>query len=316
MNDAIRMKMLQKPSKRADVVFDSDTYNEIDDQYALAYLVRSSEKLCVKAIYAAPFYKGAPPFARKGVSRSSSPGDGMEKSYLEILKILGLLGAEELKQSVLKGSDRYLPSEAEPVLSPAAEDLAERAMAYSPEDPLYVVAIGAITNIASALLINPEIRDRIVVIWLGGHAHDWPDTLEFNMSQDIAAGRVVFGSGVPLVQLPCRGVVSAFTLSEPELDTWMAGKNRLCDYLVQSTKKYAEERGLPACWKKPIWDVTAVAWLLSEEFMQDRYEPTPIPTYDYHYAFDKSRPLMKYVYHINTEKLMEDLLNKLTKAGK
>ena len=236
----------------------------------------------------------------------------MEKSYAEILRILTLLGAEELKQSVYRGSARYLPSETEAVVSPAAEDLAERAMAYSSENPLYVIAIGAITNIASAILLNPGICERIVVIWLGGHSHDWPDTLEFNMAQDVAAARVVFGSGVPLVQLPCKGVVSAFTLSAPELDCWMAGKNALCDYLVHRTKDYASSKSDLLPWKKPIWDVTAVGWLVDEDFMLDRYEPTPIPTYDYHYAFDKSRPLMKYVYYINTEKLMKDMLDKLS----
>ena len=56
-----------------------------------------------------------------------------------------------------------------------------------------MVSIGAITNIASAILMNPEIVNRMVVVWLGGHALSWPDTEEFNMVQDIAAARIVFG---------------------------------------------------------------------------------------------------------------------------
>ena len=51
-----------------------------------------------------------------------------------------------------------MPSETEPVISDAAKDLAERAMDYSEENPLYVIAIGAITNVSSALLMNPEIK--------------------------------------------------------------------------------------------------------------------------------------------------------------
>ena len=47
---------LQRPSGIADVVLDTDAYNEIDDQYALAYLVRSTESCRVRAITAAPFY--------------------------------------------------------------------------------------------------------------------------------------------------------------------------------------------------------------------------------------------------------------------
>ena len=81
---------------------------------------------------------------------------------------------------------------------------------------LYVIAIGAITNVSSALIMNPAIRDRIVLIWLGGHALNWPNNKEFNLYQDVAGARIVFGCCVPLVQLPCMGVVSAFTTSGPE----------------------------------------------------------------------------------------------------
>ena len=80
-----------------------------------------------------------------------------------------------------------------------------RVRGYSPEAPLYVVAIGALTNIASALLLEPAIAQRITLVWLGGNAWDWPDNQEFNAFQDVAADRVVFGSGAAVVQLPCQG---------------------------------------------------------------------------------------------------------------
>ncbi len=47
------------------------------------------------------------------------------------------------------GSDRYLPDEHTPVRSEAASDLVQPAAGYTPENPLYVVSIGAITNIAA-----------------------------------------------------------------------------------------------------------------------------------------------------------------------
>ena len=47
----------QKPKGKVDVVIDTDTYNEIDDQFAVAYLIKSDEKLNLKAIYAAPSNK-------------------------------------------------------------------------------------------------------------------------------------------------------------------------------------------------------------------------------------------------------------------
>ena len=170
---------LSVPTGKIDAVLDTDTYNEIDDQFALAYMLASEDKIRLKAIYAAPFFN----------DNSSSPADGMEKSYQEIHKILDLAEKPEMKTVVFRGSDRYLPDESTPVPSDAARHLVDLAMTYPEESPLYVVAIGAITNVASALLLRPEIRDHMVVVWLGGHSLHSDDTGEFNMIQDVAAAR-------------------------------------------------------------------------------------------------------------------------------
>ena len=295
------LKKLEKPKGKIDVVLDTDAYNEIDDQFALAYLLRSKEKLNTRAIYAAPFYN----------EKSDSPADGMEKSYQEILHMLRLIGEQELTSHVYKGSEKYLPDEKTPVFSRAAEHLTQLAMQYSAENPLYVIAIGAITNIASALLMKPEIQDRIVLVWLGGNAHHYPHNIEFNCYQDVAAARVVFGCGAALVQLPCQGVVSAFTTCAGELEMFLRGKNELCDYLVD----IAENEGSQSpyrTWTRVIWDVTAVAWLLDGDFMLDKLVPSPIPQYDNHYSFDSNRHFIRYVYQINRDALYEDLFQKLT----
>ena len=244
-------------------------------------------------------------------ANSISPADGMEKSYNEILKLLDL--AEE-KVDVFKGSDSFLKNETTPVVSAAAKDLAERVKNYSPSNPLYIVAIGAITNIASAILLNPEVAENTVVVWLGGHALHYHDTKEFNMYQDVAAARVIAQSGVPYVMLPCCGVVSSFTISEPELTAWFIGQNKLADYLARNTIEEAKKYATTKVWTRCIWDVTAVAWLLNdnERFMKSRIVPTPIPTYDNYYAVNNNGLPMRYVYYIERDTLMNDLINKLT----
>lgn len=300
MTEEQRIKNLSVPTGKIDVILDTDPCNEIDDQFAIAYLLKNKERLNTKAFYAAPFSNGS----------SIGPEDGMEKSYNEILKLLKMMN-EEI--SVFKGSRTYLKDEKTPVLSPAVSDLVERARQYSPEHPLYVVAIGAITNIASAILIDPSIIENIVVVWLGGHALHYHDTKEFNMSQDVAAARVVMGSGVPFVQLPCEGVVSEFRLSKPELEYWLKGKNELAEYLATNTIDHAESyaKGIP--WTRVIWDVTAVAWLLNDDsqFMDWRIIPTPMPTYDGSYGVNDKGAHMVYVYHIRRDWLMNDVLKKL-----
>ena len=297
------LKRLEKPVGIVDAVLDTDTYNEIDDQYALAYMLKSDEKIRVKAIYAAPFTN----------CKSEGPKDGMEKSYEEIRHVLKLMGREDMYDHVYRGSGEYLPDEQTPVISDAARDLAERAMQYTTEHPLYVVAIAAITNVASAILLNPEIIDRIVLVWLGGNALDWPNNKEYNLYQDIAGARIVFGCKVPLVQLPCMGVVSAFTVSGPELEEHLRGKNPLCDYLVDFTEEEAAACGAGKTWSRPIWDVTAVGWLMDQELMNDRIEYAPFPEYDDRYSIRKEGHFYRYVYYINRDNLLEDLVKKLTK---
>ena len=301
MTNEQRTKNLSVPQRCVDVVLDTDAFNEIDDQFAISYLLKSKEKLNTKAIYAAPFLN----------KKAASPKDGMEKSYAEIFKLLSLL---EEKVDVFGGSEKFLDHENKPVISPAAQDLAERVKQYSPQNPLYIVEIGAITNIASAILLNPEVTQNSVVIWLGGNALHYHHTKEFNMYQDVAAARVVMQSGVPLVQLPCTGVVSNFRVSKPELEFWLKGKNALADYLAENTIKEADSYARGTAWTRVIWDVTAVAWLLNdaERFMESRIIPTPVPTYDNFYATDFNGYPMRYVYHIKRDALMTDLFRKLT----
>ena len=133
------------------------------------------------------------------------------------------------------------------------------------------------------------------------------------MFQDVAAARVVMKSGVPFVQLPCIGVVSAFTVSRPELEYWLCDKNPLADYLARNTIEAAERYAAGKPWTRCIWDVTAVAWLLNDSgrFMDSRLVSTPIPTYDNLYSDNPNGDLMRYVYHIKRDVLMADLLAKL-----
>ena len=296
-----RVKNLSVPTGYFDVVLDTDACNEVDDQYAISYLLRATDRCSVKALYAAPYFN----------NRSSSPADGMEKSYRELFRLQELLGTS---YPTFQGSPDYLPDEKTPVISDAAQDLAARAREYSPEKPLYVVAIGAITNVASAILLEPLVAENTVLVWLGGHAYHYHDTAEFNMMQDVAAARVVFSSGIPLVQLPCYGVVSEFRISKPELEYWLIGKNPLADYLARTTVEHADAYAAGKPWTRVIWDVCAVAWLFNVDdvFMRSRIVTAPLPTYE---NTDEENPNgypIRYVYFIRRDALMQDLIHKIT----
>lgn len=299
-------KNLSMPDGKIDAVLDTDAFNETDDQYAIAYMLKSKEKINVRALYAAPFDN----------TNSDSPNDGMEKSYNEIIHILELMGKDEMKKNVFKGAKGFLENEQKPQASSAVEHLTNLALTYTSDNPLYVVSIGAITNVASAILTKPEIVNNIVVVWLGGHSREYKDTNEFNLNEDVAAARVVFSSGAPVVQLPCFGVVSNFTISNQELDCWFKGKNALCDYLVKKTNQEVAKWIDTDCdWTRILWDVTTIGWLLNDDdrFMYGRIIPIKVPTYERVYSKEESKDLMHYVYYIKRDELMRDMIEKLTK---
>ncbi len=299
------MKNLTPPTGMVDVVLDTDTYNEIDDQFAISYMIRSTDRLNVKGICAAPFLN----------PKSVSPEDGMEKSYDEIFKVLKLAEREDLNSVVYKGSRTYLQDEETPVESEAADFMANLANEYSPEKPLYIVAIGAITNVASAILKNPAMKENCVIVWLGGDSLEFPNPCrEFNMGQDITSGRVIHKCGVPYIQLPAGSVTEQLRTTKYELEYWLKGKNPLADYLAQNTIDEAESYAAGKPWSRVIWDIAGIAWLLNDNdrFMKGRVIRNTIPTYDGYFIVDGGDHFMHYVYHINRDAIYEDLFQKLT----
>lgn len=298
-------KNLEVPNRKIDVVLDTDTFNEVDDLYAITYLLSYHEKMNTRALYAAPFSN----------LRSISPGDGMEKSYQEILKLMDILKREDMKEKTFRGSGEWMVNEKTPVDSAAARHLASLAMNYTQENPLYVIVIGATTNVASALLMNPQIAERMVIVFQGMNALHWPSPWEFNLCQDMNASRVMFDSGAPIVILPAYGVVSHFTISGLELGYWLKGKNAICDYLVNITmdeaEHYDDSCDADKIWTRIIWDVTSIAWmagLIEESYLI----PTPIPEDEKPYGYDENRRPARYVYYINRDKIMNDLVKRLT----
>ncbi|MDI4648627.1 nucleoside hydrolase [Cohnella hashimotonis] len=295
-----RVSRLSHPGRKVSIVMDTDTYNEIDDQFALIYALNSPEAVEVEAVHAAPFHN----------TMSDGPEDGMEKSYREILKIRSLAGRETLP--VFKGSRTYLPGPDVPVESEAARDLINRAMAREENDPLYVVAIGAITNVASALLLEPALADRIVLVWLGGHAFHWQNTREFNLEQDVHASRVVLDSGVPLVLLPCMGVVSHLTTTLSELREHVRDKGPLGQYLYETFLGCMDDHTGRS---RVIWDLSAVAWLVRPDWCPSELTPSPLVTDDCRWAEAEGRHPIRYVTHVDRDEIFQDLFAKLGQAS-
>ena len=85
-----RAARLAPPTGKLRVVIDSDTYNEVDDQFAIAYALMSPERLNVEAVYAAPFssaFLAKMMNADAGIPMTADLQEGLEQSYQEILHL-------------------------------------------------------------------------------------------------------------------------------------------------------------------------------------------------------------------------------------
>ncbi len=292
------LQKTQVPAEgKLNVFLDTDTYNEIDDQFAILYAMLSPERICLKGINAALFFN----------SRSDGPADGMEKSYQEILKIMKFLGKDPMG-FVFRGCTQPLADRNTPRESEACDAIIAEAMKTPEGQQLYVAGIGACTNIASAIMKAPEIIRRITVVWLGGNTFDWPESAEFNLSQDILAGSVLFQSGVPLIQVPAFGVTGFLTTTVPELEACLGGVNPICDYLVENVKSYSDDH---FAWSKAIWDVGAIGYLVNPAWAESKTCPAPLISETGRYSFDPRRHLMRSLLCMDRDAIFKDMFQKL-----
>ena len=295
LSEAERVELLEAPEEPVSVVLDTDAYNEVDDQFAIAHLLRSPND--VEAVYAAPFHN----------DRSDGPGDGMEKSHEELERVLSLLDRSE--DLAYRGSTRYMDAPDEPVESPAAADLVERARADR-DGPLYVVAIGAVTNVASAIASAPDVVDDVVVIWLGGHPVDWRTADEFNLKQDVHAARVLFDSGVPLVHVPCLNVAEHVKTTVPELERHLRGRGEAADFLFERFADYDATDG-EGVWSKELWDLAATAVLAVPGAVESCLDHSPVLTDELTWSRDPNRHLIRRVTRVDRDAVLGDLFERL-----
>lgn len=167
--------------KRVRVIVDTDAACEADDPFAIAHALMSP-KLLVKAVIAEHF-------AAEG---------SMEKSHSAILRLTQKMRADV---PVLRGEPWPLQPDAQP--SQGVRFIVEEARREDPH-PLYVLCLGALTNIARALGEAPDIAARLTVVSIGGQAYDGDVATirEFNFGNDVPAANAVLRAEVPLIQIP------------------------------------------------------------------------------------------------------------------
>lgn len=279
---------------RLNVILDTDTYNECDDQFALAYLLKSQDKFRVNAITIAPFFHKA---------NNVTAEESQDLSYKEVVNISKMLNFIT-DTRVFKGSTDYI-SNGYDEENNAVKRIIEIALN---NEKTYIMAIGALTNVALAIKHNPLIIDKIEVIWLGGNSFLQEDNLEYNFKQDIEAVRMVFDSKVKLTVIPCKNVASNLVTSIYELEHYLKDKNELCNYLI---KRFYNDgyHGLKE--RRVIWDISVVAYLINKSWFKVSEVSCPEISDDTSYIKTTDRHLITMINYIDANGIYKDLFRKL-----
>ncbi len=286
----------------------TDCANEADDQYTLAHALMTP-LLDVRGIIAAHFNRNT---AMEGFP--IKPGETAKASKKEIERVLDLMGLQG-KYPVFLGSGVPLENETEPQVSPGAQFIIQEAM-RDDERPLYIGCMGSVTDLASALLIEPKIASRITAIWIGGG--DYPKGgFEFNLMQDPHAANVLFSSTMPLWQVTMK-VYKSFSVSLAELQYKVAPCGEIGKYLFENMVNLNNRLGFAKPWPHgEIWglgDSGVIAAVMQEYEKNDNYREIPAPNVDVNtleYRFDReNRPIRVYE-SLDTRLTLEDFFAKL-----
>jgi purine nucleosidase len=290
-------------TRRRRVIIDTDAKNEADDQFAIVHALLSPS-LDVRGLVAAHF----------GTRRSNA---SMEESRHEIDLLLDLMQLPG-QVTVANGAAKPIADEHTPQDSPGARLIIAESRLASPGDPLYVAFLGPLTDMASAILLDPEIVHRpIVVIWIGGVGYGGVETypgVEFNLGNDIAAANVVYDSGIAVWQVPSN-VYSEVSVSYAELEEKIGGTSQLADYLIKQMIEWNATYWPEPIESRSLGDSPAVSLMLYPRGGTFRTVPAPRFGREGHYLPGSGHPI-RVVETIDVRFLIEDMFAKIRRFGR
>lgn len=241
------------------VWLDADTANEIDDLFALTRAL-TAPGLDIAAL-SSVHWKHSP----------LADGNTLEASQHLNEALLGLLGLDKVPAHRGSHVPLYWWGRDRTAYSGAAYRLMLEARATPPGAKLTVVALGALTNVASALLMDPAIAPRIRLYWLGAHLRDgaW-DKSEFNCLNDIhALNEVLNHRELELMVMPAS-VAAALTFDYEDTARRLQPMGRPGRFLLDRWDRYS-----PGSRQWIMWDIAAVEWLLNPALVQSKMMRTP-----------------------------------------
>lgn len=276
------------------IIICSDAKNETDDQYALVHAMLTN-KFIIKGLVAGHF-------------RDHWTN---HLSYAEMVKLAKLTNTYG-EYPIVLGADQKLVNIKEYEVSAGTRLIIEEALK---EDslPLYVLNIGALTDLAVALLEEPKITSKMTAIWVGGGRYP-KGSKECNLGNDLIAANYVFASELPLWQIPSNVYKTTLvSLAQLKLRVAPMGKlgNYLYEQLITFMKTNAKEKSWinPECWV--MGDSGAIGVLLEEQ--KSYYQEIIAPIFDeeHHYIYNQKNRKIRVYQQLNNYFVIEDMLSKI-----
>ena len=274
------------------IILDTDLYNEIDDDLALAYVLKSKDALNLEAVTIAPFTKG-----------EYNTKTSIDKSY-EVAKKIFKMCNEQNNEIIFKGATEYFTNDS----NQTNEAVNKIIQIAKKNDKTYILSIGCITNIALAIKKEPSIINKIEVIWLGTNFLFMKNN-DFNFRQDVEAVRYVLDSKVNITIIPTYPVSYGLMISKYELESRIKNANELCNYFCEI---FTDDYGTKQV-RRVIWDISTVAYMINREWFETMEISCPRIKEDTSFKLTKFRHKIKFVQRLNSNEIYDDLFSKITK---
>lgn len=255
------------------VWLDTDTGNEMDDLYAIVRLVKET-KITLIGISSAHFnnpdllvFEKWNAYPSKGLNAVAES----QRLNEEILKAVGRMDIAHLL-----GADRQIGrawGQQDPRDSEAARAIIAAAKAMPEGQKLDVITIGAMTNIASALILAPEIKTRIRCFSLGAQYNPQTNVWnknEFNIRNDLNAFDYLLN--LEGFDFTTMGLEAAFPLQFKREDTYdRLNENNPIEKILEN--RWREQN--PQDETRIMWDLALVEAYLNPHLTQTAVATTP-----------------------------------------
>lgn len=238
--------------EKTKVLLDADTANEVDDLFALS-IILMDPSVDVTALNATQWQ----------TAHWTTP-KSMEDSHRLNQMLLGVMG---LNVKTNRGGPARMYDWGDRAQhSAAAYEIINQARNVEEGQKLNVIALGALTNVASAVFIEPSIAEKLKLYWLGT-TYDFENGVlrrdDFNCAMDQYALTHLLFSEVEMHIIPVS-VASKMTFeydsSREKLENHFLG-----DFLLKIWDDHID--GGRA--KRTIWDLSIINAFLHPEWMEE-----------------------------------------------